>query len=169
MLKGIVIKLGDDVNTDLVIAGRYKFRSVSIEDMARHIFEDIDPTLASRIKPGDIVVAGKNFGCGSSREQAPRVMVAAGISAVVAKSFARIFFRNAINVGVPAIAVDGKFVDSTFEADLLEIDIAKNTVRNITRNLEAIFKPFPQQLLQILEAGGLIGYVKKKGDLLQDK
>lgn len=166
MLKGIVIKLGDDVNTDLVIAGRYKFRSVSIEDMARHIFEDIDPTLASRIKPGDIVVAGKNFGCGSSREQAPRVMVAAGISAVVAKSFARIFFRNAINVGVPAIAVDGKFVDSTFEADLLEINIAKNTVRNITRNLEAIFKPFPQQLLQILEAGGLIGYVKKKGDLL---
>ncbi|MGB9959301.1 MAG: 3-isopropylmalate dehydratase [Candidatus Bathyarchaeales archaeon] len=166
MLKGKVIKLGDDVNTDLVIAGRYKFRSVTIEDMAKHIFEDIDPTLASRIKPGDIVVAGKNFGCGSSREQAPRVMVAAGISAVVAKSFARIFFRNAINVGLPALAVDAKFVDSTFEGDLLEIDIAKSTVRNVTRNLEGNFKPFPQQLLQILEAGGLVGYVKKKGDLL---
>ncbi len=166
MLKGKVIKLGDDVNTDLVIAGRYKFRSVTIEDMAKHIFEDIDPTLASRIKPGDIVVAGKNFGCGSSREQAPRVMVAAGISAVVAKSFARIFFRNAINVGLPALAVDAKFVDSTFEGDLLEIDIAKSTARNVTRNLEVNFKPFPQQLLQILEAGGLVGYVKKKGDLL---
>ncbi|MEM3054504.1 MAG: 3-isopropylmalate dehydratase, partial [Candidatus Bathyarchaeia archaeon] len=113
MLRGKVIKLGDDVNTDLVIAGRYKFRSVTLEDMAKHIFEDIDPTLASRIKPSDIVVAGKNFGCGSSREQAPRVMVAAGISAVVAKSFARIFFRNAINVGLPALAVDAKFVDST--------------------------------------------------------
>ncbi|MGB9853247.1 MAG: 3-isopropylmalate dehydratase small subunit [Candidatus Bathyarchaeales archaeon] len=166
MFKGKVIKLGDDVNTDLVIAGRYKFRSVSVEDMAKHIFEDIDPTLVSRIKPGDIVVAGKNFGCGSSREQAPRVMVAAGISAVVAKSFARIFFRNAINVGLPALVVDETFVDSTFEADLLEIDIAKSTVRNVTRNLEAKFKPFPQQLLQILEAGGLVGYVKKKGDLL---
>lgn len=167
MLRGKVIKLGDDVNTDLVIAGRYKFRSVSVDDMARHIFEDIDPSLASRIKPGDIVVAGKNFGCGSSREQAPRVLVAAGISAVVAKSFARIFFRNAINVGLPALAVDAKFVDSTFEEDLLEIDIAKSTVRNVTRNLEVTFKPFPQQLLQILEAGGLVGYVKKKGDLLQ--
>lgn len=167
MLRGKVIKLGDDVNTDLVIAGRYKFRSVTIEDMAKHIFEDIDPTLASRIKPGDIVVAGKNFGCGSSREQAPRVIVAAGISAVVAKSFARIFFRNAINVGLPALAVDEKFVDSTFEGDLLEIDIAKSTVRNVTRNLKANFKPFSQQLLQILEAGGLVAYVKKKGDLLQ--
>lgn len=166
MLRGKVIKLGDDVNTDLVIAGRYKFRSVTLEDMTKHIFEDIDPTLASRIKPSDIVVAGRNFGCGSSREQAPRVMVAAGISAVVAKSFARIFFRNAINVGLPALAVDGKFVDSTFEADLLEIDIAKSTVRNVTRNLEVKFKPFPEQLLQILEAGDLVSYVKKKGDLL---
>ena len=166
MLRGKVIKLGDDVNTDLVIAGRYKFRSVSVEDMAKHIFEDIDPTLASRIKPGDIVVAGKNFGCGSSREQAPRVMVVAGIAAVVAKSFARIFFRNAINVGLPVLAVDEKFVDSTFEADFLEVDLAKSTVRNVTRNLEVNFKPFPQQLLQILEAGGLVSYVKKKGALL---
>ncbi|MEM3055412.1 MAG: 3-isopropylmalate dehydratase, partial [Candidatus Bathyarchaeia archaeon] len=85
---------------------------------------------------------------------------------VVAKSFARIFFRNAINVGLPALAVDGKFVDSTFEADLLEIDIARSTVRNVTRNLEVKFKPFPKQLLQILEVGGLVSYVKNKGDLL---
>lgn len=166
MLKGKVIKLGDDINTDLVIAGRYKFRSVSIEDMAKHIFEDLDPTLVSRIKPGDIVVAGKNFGCGSSREQAPRVMVTAGISAVVAKSFARIFFRNAINVGLPAIVIDGNFVDSTFEADFLEIDFTKNIVRNVTRNLEASFKPFPQLLLQILEAGGLVPYVRNRGELI---
>ncbi|MBS7646989.1 MAG: 3-isopropylmalate dehydratase [Candidatus Bathyarchaeia archaeon] len=162
MIKGKAIKLGDDINTDLVIAGRYKFKSVSIEEMAQHIFEDIDPSLASRIKPGDIVVAGKNFGCGSSREQAPRVMVKAGISAVIAKSFARIFFRNAINVGLPAIVVEGKFVDSTSEYDLLEIDLTKNTIKNLTKDIEAKFKPFPQQLLQILEAGGLVSYVKKK-------
>lgn len=160
MIRGKVIKLGDDVNTDFVIAGRYKFRYASIEDMAKHIFEDVDPSLASRIKPGDIVVAGKNFGCGSSREQATRVMVTAGISAVVAKSFARIFFRNAINVGLPAIAVEGKFIDSTSEADLLEIDLAKNAIRNVTQNLEIKFKPFPQQIMQILEAGGLVSYIK---------
>lgn len=165
MIRGKVIKLGDDINTDLVIAGRYKFRSVSIEEMAKHIFEDLDPSLAARIKPGDIVVAGKNFGCGSSREQAPRVMVATGISAVVAKSFARIFFRNAINVGLPALAVDEKFVDSTSDGDLLEIDLAGGTVRNITGNQEVKFRPFPKQLLEILEARGLIPYIKKKGIL----
>jgi len=166
MIEGKVIKLGDDVNTDLVIAGKYKFRSVTIDDMAKHIFEDLDPSLASRIKHGDIVVAGKNFGCGSSREQAPRVMVAAGISAVVAKSFARIFFRNAINIGLPVIAVGEKFVDSTSEADLLEIDLKQSTVRNLTKNLEEQFKPFPPQLLGILEAGGLVFYVKKRGAML---
>ena len=166
MIRGRVIKLGDDVNTDLVIAGRYKFRSVSIEEMAKHIFEDLDPSLAAKIKHGDIIVSGRNFGCGSSREQAPRVMVAAGIAAVVAKSFARIFFRNAINVGLPAIVVEEKFVDSTFESDMLEIDLAKSTVKNITKNQEVTFKPFPPQLLEILEAGGLVPYVKRKGILL---
>ncbi|MEM3703906.1 MAG: 3-isopropylmalate dehydratase [Candidatus Bathyarchaeia archaeon] len=166
MINGKVIKLGDDINTDLVIAGRYKFRSVTIEDMAKHIFEDLDPTLAARIKPGDIIVAGKNFGSGSSREQAPRVMVTAGIAAVIAKSFARIFFRNAINVGLPALAVEEKFVDLTFDGDLLEVDLARGIVRNITRNSEAKFKHFPAQLLEILDAGGLVPYVKKKGFLL---
>jgi 3-isopropylmalate/(R)-2-methylmalate dehydratase small subunit len=166
MLRGKVIKLGDDVNTDLVIAGRYKFRSVTVEDMAKHIFEDIDPTLASRIKPGDIVVAGKNFGCGSSREQAPRVMVAAGISAVIAKSFARIFFRNAINVGLPVLTVEEKFVDSTSDDDLIEIDLARSIVKNVTKNNETKFKPFPEQILEILEAGGLVPYAKKREFLL---
>ncbi|MBC7131332.1 3-isopropylmalate dehydratase small subunit [Candidatus Bathyarchaeota archaeon] len=163
MIKGKVIKLGDDINTDLIIAGRHKFRSVTIEDMVKHVFEDIDPTLPSRIKPGDIVVAGKNFGCGSSREQAPRVMVAAGISAVVAKSFARIFFRNAINVGLPVLTVNEEFIDSTSEGDVLEVDLKEGKVKNVTKNFEAEFKPFPDQLLEILEAGGLVHYVKKKG------
>lgn len=165
MIKGKVIKLGDNVNTDLVIAGRYKFRSVTIEDMAKHIFEDLDPSLSTRIQPGDIVVAGKNFGSGSSREQAPRVMVTAGITAVVAKSFARIFFRNAINVGLPVLVVEEKFVDATSHGDLLEADLARGIVRNITNNQEATFKPFPKQLLEILEAGGLVSYVKNKGFL----
>ncbi len=167
MIRGKAIKLGDDVNTDLVIAGRYKFRSISIEDMAKHIFEDLDPTLASKISPGDIIVAGKNFGCGSSREQAPRVMVAAGISAVVAKSFARIFFRNAINIGLPAITVEEKFVDSTADGDLLEINLERSSLKNQTRNIEVKFNPFPKMLLEILDAGGLVSYVKKKGSLLQ--
>jgi 3-isopropylmalate/(R)-2-methylmalate dehydratase small subunit len=166
MIRGKAIKLGDDVNTDLVIAGRYKFRSVSIEDMAKHIFEDLDPKLASKISLGDIIVAGKNFGCGSSREQAPRVMVAAGISAVVAKSFARIFFRNAINIGLPAITVEEKFVDSTVEGDVLEINLQKSSLKNQTRNIEVKFNPFPKMLLEILDAGGLVSYVKKKGTML---
>lgn len=166
MIRGRVIKLGDNINTDLVIAGRYKFRSVTIEDMVKHIFEDLDPTLASKIKPGDIIVAGRNFGCGSSREQAPRVMVAAGISAVVAKSFARIFFRNAINVGLPAVTVDEKFVDSVLDGDTLEIDLEKSIVKNLTNKMETAFKPFPQQLLEILGSGGLIPYVRKKGTLI---
>ncbi len=166
MIRGKVIKLGDDVNTDLVIAGRYKFRSVSIEDMAKHIFEDLDPKLASKISPGDIIVAGKNFGCGSSREQAPRVMVAAGISAVVAKSFARIFFRNAINIGLPAITVEEKFVDSTIDGDVLEINLQNGSLKNQTRNIEVKFNPFPKMLLEILDAGGLVSYVKKKGTVL---
>lgn len=165
-MRGKAIKLGDDINTDLVIAGRYKFRSVTIEDMAKHIFEDLDPTLAARIKPGDIIVAGKNFGCGSSREQAPRVMVTAGISAVIAKSFARIFFRNSINVGLPAIAVDPTFIDSTSDGDVLEINLKESTVKNVTKGLVTNFKPFPPQLMEIIEAGGLVPYVKKKGTLL---
>lgn len=162
-MRGNAIRLGDDINTDLIIAGRHKFRSVTIEDMAKHIFEDIDPTLCSRIKPGDIIVAGKNFGCGSSREQAPRVILAAGISAVVAKSFARIFFRNAINVGLPALTVSGEFIDATSNGDLIEIDLKEGIVRNLTKKLEARFKPFPKQLLDILEAGGLVPFVKKRG------
>ncbi|MEM3602230.1 MAG: 3-isopropylmalate dehydratase small subunit [Candidatus Bathyarchaeia archaeon] len=167
MIRGKAIKLGDDVNTDLVIAGRYKFRSVSIEDMAKHIFEDLDPKLAYKISPGDIIVAGKNFGCGSSREQAPRVMLAAGISAVVAKSFARIFFRNAINLGLPAITVEETFIESTVDGDILEINLQESILKNQTRNIEVKFKPFPKMLLEILDAGGLVSYVKKKGTLLQ--
>ncbi|MEM1538801.1 MAG: 3-isopropylmalate dehydratase [Candidatus Bathyarchaeia archaeon] len=166
MIRGKVIKLGDDINTDLVIAGRYKFRSVTIEDMAKHIFEDLDPSLATRIKPGDIIVAGRNFGSGSSREQAPRVIVAAGIAAVVAKSFARIFFRNAINVGLPALSVEEKFADLTSDGDILEVNLTMGLVRNLTKNYETYFKPFPRQLLEVLEAGGLVPYVKKKGLLI---
>jgi len=162
-MKGNAIRLGDDINTDLIIAGRHKFRAVTIEEMAKHIFEDIDPTLHSRIKPGDIIVAGKNFGCGSSREQAPRVILAAGISAVIAKSFARIFFRNAINVGLPALTVSGEFIDSTSTGDVIEIDLKEGVVKNLTKNLETRFKPLPRQLLDILEAGGLVPFVKKRG------
>jgi len=102
-LSGKAHRFGDDINTDLIISGKYKFKSLDINDMSTHLMEDIDPAFHSKITKGDYIVAGRNFGCGSSREQAPLVIKAAGISAVVAKSFARIFFRNAINVGLPLI------------------------------------------------------------------
>jgi 3-isopropylmalate/(R)-2-methylmalate dehydratase small subunit len=165
VLRGRAIRLGDDVNTDLIIAGRYKFRALPIEELAKHVFEDLDPSLAGKIRPGDVVVAGRNFGCGSSREHAPRVLKAAGISAVVAKSFARIFFRNAINVGLPVVEAEARLIDSTEDGDEIEVDLRRGMVRNLSKGLEAEFKPYPPALLDVLAAGGLLSYVRSRGGL----
>jgi len=162
-LEGKAIKLGDSINTDFIISGRYKFAITDIKELAKHIMEDIDPNFYSKITPGkSMIVAGNNFGMGSSREQAPLVIKEAGITAVLAKSFARIFYRNAFNIGLALIEVD---TDKIGENDLLDIDLDKGIVRNITRNLELSAKPFPRFMQGLLVEGGIINYYKKHGEL----
>jgi len=160
-LSGKAHKFGDDINTDLIISGKYKFKSLDIKDMSTHLMEDLDPAFHSRIKPGDYIVAGRNFGCGSSREQAPLVIKAAGISAVIAKSFARIFFRNAINIGLPA--VECRDTDKIDTGDILEADLDKGVVYNKTKDIKLEIKPLPQVMIKILQDGGLTEHFKKHG------
>ena len=160
LLRGAAHKFGDDVNTDYIISGKYKFKTLDLNELARHIMEDLDPGFYGRIKPGDFLVAGKNFGCGSSREQAPLVMVHAGLSAVLAKSFARIFFRNAINIGLPAVECNTDLIDA---GDVLELDLAAGRLVNLTKDLVLPFKPLPPAMLAILKDGGLAAHFQKHG------
>jgi len=163
ILKGKVIKLGDNINTDFIIAGRYKFSITNIKELAKHIFEDIQPDFYKKIEyKKTILVAGENFGCGSSREQAPLVIKEAGIIAVVAKSFARIFYRNAFNLGLPLIEIDTSKIK---ENDLLSIDLKKGILKDITADFEIKIKPFPSFMNDLIKEGGLINYIKKYGDL----
>lgn len=160
VLRGKVHKFGDDINTDYIISGRYKFKTLDLKELATHVMEDIDPDFYKRIKPGDFIVAGKNFGCGSSREQAPLAIKYADIAAVLAKSFARIFYRNSINVGLPLIEIDtGRFEDG----DEIEVDLEKGVVKNLTRNFELEFPPYPEIMRKILQDGGLVAHFKKHG------
>ena len=162
-LEGKSIKLGDNINTDFIISGRYKFAITDIKELAKHIMEDIDPVFPSKITPGkSIIVAGSNFGMGSSREQAPLVIKEAGIAAVLAKSFARIFFRNGFNIGLPLIETDTDKID---ENDLLDIDLDKGIVKNITKNIELEIRPLPKFMQELLKEGGIINYYKKHGEL----
>jgi 3-isopropylmalate/(R)-2-methylmalate dehydratase small subunit len=160
-LSGKAHKFGDDINTDLIISGKYKFKSLDINDMSTHLMEDIDPKFHSKITKGDYIVAGRNFGCGSSREQAPLVIKATGISAVIAKSFARIFFRNAINVGLPL--VECKDADKIEAGDVLEVDLDNGIVFNKTKNMKLEVKPLPGVMIKILQDGGLAEHFKKHG------
>lgn len=159
MKKGRVWKYGDDVNTDVIFPGKYTYSVLDPVEMARHALEDLDPGFAENVRPGDIIVAGKNFGCGSSREQAATCLKAAGVQAVIAKSFARIFFRNAINQGLPVVQ-SAEAVKSIESGDVAEIDFAGGKIKS--RNREYSFPPLPQSVIGILEAGGLIPYTKKK-------
>lgn len=153
------IKLGDDINTDFIISGRYKFAITDIKELAKHIMEDIDPAFHSKIVPGgSVIVAGNNFGMGSSREQAPLVIKEAGVNAILAKSFARIFYRNSFNIGLPLIEVD---TDKINESDILEIDLDAGLVKNITRGLELRIRPLPVFMQKLLKDGGVINYFKK--------
>lgn len=162
-LEGNAIKLGDSINTDFIISGRYKFAITDMKELAKHIMEDIDPNFSAKINPGkSMIVAGKNFGMGSSREQAPLVIKEAGICAVLAKSFARIFYRNAFNIGLALIEVD---TDRIEEGDLLDIDLDKGVVRNKSRNIELFAKPFPVFMQELLKEGGIINYYKKHKEL----
>ncbi len=158
-IRGKVIKLGDNIDTDVIYPGRY-LPIIDAEEMALHALEGLDPDFPKKIQKGDIIVAGKNFGCGSSREQAATCLKSAGISAVIAKSFSRIFFRNGINQGLP-IVVSDEAVDRIKDGDELEIDFTKGDI--ILREGKSIeFKEFPDFIFTILDAGGLIPYVKKK-------
>jgi len=162
-MRGSVVKLGDHINTDFVISGKYKFKSADLNELSGHIFEDLDPSLAERITERTILVAGRNFGCGSSREHAARLIKMKGVRAIVAKSFSRIFFRNAINIGLVAITASNEFVDRTEEGDDLEIDMQEGRVANHTKGMKDVFKPFPEFVSKILAEGGIVNYLKKHG------
>lgn len=159
-LKGKAIKYGDNVDTDVIIPGRYGAAS-SMEVLARHCMEDVDPDFHKKAKAGDIIVAGSNFGCGSSREMAPLAIKAASISCVVAKSFARIFFRNSINIGLPILEAPDA-VNSIEDGDQLEIDISEGVIWDLSRGLSFKAKPLPGPIKEIVELGGLVPYVQKR-------
>jgi len=165
ILKGKALKLGDNINTDCIISGRYKFSITDMKELAKHIMEDIDPKFSSRIAPGNsLIVAGSNFGMGSSREQAPLVIKEAGLLAVLAKSFARIFYRNAFNIGLALIETDTDKID---ENDIIDIDLNNGVVRNVTKNIELKIKPLPKFMQELLNEGGVVNYYKKYTKLPQ--
>jgi 3-isopropylmalate/(R)-2-methylmalate dehydratase small subunit len=159
-MKGKVWKYGDDVNTDVIFAGKYTYVLMPPEEMAKHAFEDLDPDFAKNVKPGDVIVAGRNFGCGSSREQAAACLKHAGVQAVVARSFARIYYRNAINLGLPVLQ-SAEAADTLRAGDEVEVDFAAGKIR-AADGREFGFPAFPESVLGIIQAGGLIEYTKKK-------
>ena len=157
MVKGRVWKFGKNVDTDQIIPAEYLVTG-NPEKLAKHAFEKVRPEFSKMVKKGDIIVADENFGCGSSREHAPRALIGAGISAVIAKSFARIFFRNSINIGLPVIECN---VD-TEEGDTLGIDFVNGRIKNLKTGKEFKFKKMPPFLLNLIESGGLVPYVKSQ-------
>ena len=160
MLTGRAFKFSDGISTDHIIPGRLAPLRSNLPELAKHVMEDADPTFAARVKPGDLIVAGSNFGLGSSREHAPLVIKMAGVSAVLAKSVARIFFRNAINLGLPVLICD---TDSINDGDELEVDLKSGTIRDITNGNRLTFSKIPEVMLRILDEGGLLPYIQKHG------
>jgi len=159
VLRGRVFKYGDDINTDVIFPGRYTYSILDPNEMAKHALEDLDPDFVKKVKKGDFIVAGKNFGMGSSREQAVVALVYAGVAAVIAKSFARIYFRNAINNGLLVIQAP-EAVDAIEDGDEIEIDLEKYEIRKGDKVFK--FAPLPPEVQKIIEAGGLVEYVKQK-------
>lgn len=155
---GHVWKYGDDINTDVLIPARYLNTSDPAE-LAKHALEDLDATFVARMQPGDIIVAGKNFGCGSSREHAPIAIKASGVSCVIARSFARIFFRNSINLGLP-ILESSEAVDAADMGDELRVDLASGEITNVTKGVTHFAKPFPEAVMKIIAAGGLMNSIR---------
>lgn len=160
LLKGKVWRFGDDIDTDAIIPARY-LNTSDPNELARHVMEDADKEFPNKVKAGDIIVAGKNFGCGSSREHAPIAIKAAGIQAVIAKSFARIFYRNSFNIGLP-IFESSEASESISEGDTVEIDADRGIIKNITKGQEYSAKPIPAFMQELIAAGGLIEWTKKK-------
>ncbi|MBI5680525.1 MAG: 3-isopropylmalate dehydratase small subunit [Methanobacterium sp.] len=158
-IQGKVWKFGDNIDTDVIIPGRY-LRTFSLDDLAAHVMEGIDPNFSKNVKKGDIIVADWNFGCGSSREQAPVALKHAGVSAIVAKSFARIFYRNAINIGLPVIVAD---IESN-NNDILNIDLEEGIIRNLNSKKTVNIQPFKEFMLEILKDEGLVNHYLKSKD-----
>ncbi len=156
-LTGKTFKFGDDISTDHITPGRFFHLRSDLPELAKHVLEDADPDFASKVQPGDFVVGGRNFGLGSSREHAPTIIKLAGVSAVLAKSFARIFYRNSINVGLPVLICD---TDSIDNGDELEIDLERGSINNKTKSIEILFTPLPKSMVNILEDGGLVSHIK---------
>jgi len=160
ILKGKVFKYGANVDTDAIIPARY----LNVSEpalLAKHCMEDIDLDFVKKVKPGDIIVATSNFGCGSSREHAPLAIKASGVSCVIARSFARIFFRNAINIGLPLLE-SAEAVDNTNAGDMLEVDLEKGQIKNLTSGKTFTSKPYPEFMGELIAAGGLVEYTKKR-------
>ena len=159
--RGKVFKFGDNISTDLIIPGRYAGLRSNLPELAKHVMEDADPTFAERVKPGDFIVGGNNFGLGSSREHAPLVIKMAGVSAVLAKSVARIFYRNAINQGLPVLICDTDKIDT---GDDIEVNFTAGEITDLTNGELLTFKSIPPVMLDILGEGGLIPYISKNKD-----
>lgn len=157
--EGDVIKYGRDVDTDVIIAARY-LNTSDPQELAKHCMQDLDPSFVTRVKPGDLIVAGENFGCGSSREHAPLAIKTAGVSCVIAKSFARIFYRNAINIGLPIMECP-EAVDGINEGDRVKVDADAGLIVDETTGKSYKAQPFPPFIREIIEAGGLVERAKK--------
>ena len=160
-LRGKAWKFGDNISTDHIAPGRLFHLRSNLQEFAKHVLEDADENFASSMNKGDFVVAGNNFGLGSSREHAPQIIKIAGVSAVLAKSFARIFYRNAINIGLLLIECDTDRIDAQ---DELEIDIKEGLIKNLTKNETIEITPLPDVMIKLLNEGGLIEHLKKHGD-----
>ena len=161
MLKGKAWKFPDNISTDHIAPGRLFHLRSNLPEFAKHVLEDADPEFASKVQKGDFVVAGSNFGLGSSREHAPQIIKLSGVSAVIAKSFARIFYRNAINIGLLLLECDTDGIDAQ---DELEVDVREGVIKNLTKNTEVKFKPLPEVMIKLQQDGGLIEHIKKHGD-----
>jgi 3-isopropylmalate/(R)-2-methylmalate dehydratase small subunit len=160
MITGFAHAYGDNIDTDRIIPGKYT-KTLDISQLASHVLEDLDPDFRTRMQKGDIIVGGNNFGCGSSREQAPVAIKAAGVSAVIARFFARIFYRNAINIGLPLLEIPEHDIETGHE---LAINLAEGTVHNKTTGKLHRAAPLPQVMMDILAEGGLVNYLQKHGD-----
>jgi 3-isopropylmalate/(R)-2-methylmalate dehydratase small subunit len=160
ILTGKAHLLGDNINTDYIIASKYRSFGLDFKGMAKHLLEDLDPKIAGRIQEGDFLVAGRNFGCGSSREFAPLVIQAAGIKAVVARSYARIFYRNSLNIGLCLLEADTQAIK---DGDEIRLDLDRWLVRDQTSNFTTPMNPLPPFMFQILQDGGLVSHFKKWG------
>ncbi len=161
ILKGRAIKFGDNISTDDITPGRLAHLRSNLPELAKHVLEDVDPKFAGRVKAGDFLVAGRNFGQGSSREHAAQVIKIAGIKIILARSVARIFFRNAINLGLAVVICN---TDQIEEGDKLEIDLDAGVVKDLTNGSQASFGKIPEVMLRILNEGGLIPFIQKHGD-----